>query len=87
MLLDDHTAALNKLQQIASSKSVNVPANETEAARKDVANLSEKTGKDFDKDWVKEMINRHEKSIRKMEDMQDDKDIDPQLKAWTTRCP
>ncbi len=81
MLEDDHTVALNGLQQIAIARSITVPAGETEEAKQDIASLSEKKGKDFDKTWCKEMIGKHEKSIKNLEEMEGQA-TDPQLKTW-----
>lgn len=81
MLEEDHNVALNGLQQIAIAKSISVPASENEDARKEVNKLSEKKGSDFDKAWCKEMIDKHEKSIKNLEEMEKET-ADPQLKTW-----
>ncbi|WP_336516008.1 DUF4142 domain-containing protein [Pollutibacter soli] len=81
MLEEDHNVALNGLQQIAIAKSISVPASETDDARKEVNKLSEKKGSDFDKAWCKEMIDKHEKSIKNLEEMEKET-TDPQVKTW-----
>jgi putative membrane protein len=84
MLVTDHTKTLNELKAFASSKSITVPVEEDDEARRKTERFSDEAGKDFDKKWCKEMIDRHEESINKFE-KRIDKTEDADLKAWLTK--
>ena len=84
MLVTDHTKTLNELKAFASSKSISVPVEEDDEARRKTERFSDEAGKDFDKKWCKEMIDRHEESINKFE-KRIDKTEDADLKAWMTK--
>ena len=64
-LESDHSAALSKLKKIAESKSLTVPGAESDKARNQVERFAEKKADKFDKDWCKEMMDKHDASIKK----------------------
>lgn len=80
MLETDHSAVLSDVKNFASNRSVTLKTEDTHDATEH-KNLDEKTGKEFDKDWCKHMIDMHEKSIKKFENAQNDLN-DADLKAW-----
>jgi putative membrane protein len=84
MLVTDHTKTLNELKALASSKAISVPVEEDDEARRKTERFSDEAGKDFDKKWCKEMIDRHEASINKFE-KRIDKTEDAELKAWLNK--
>lgn len=63
MMVDDHSQANNQLKELAAKKNVNLPTSVTEDQQKEIDKLSKKTGKDFDKDYVKMMVSDHKKDI------------------------
>jgi putative membrane protein len=63
MMVDDHTKLNNELKDLAGKKNVQLPATVSEDQQKEMDNLSKKTGNDFDKAYVKLMINDHKKDI------------------------
>ena len=63
MMVDDHTQINNKLKDLASRKNVNLPTSISDDQQKDIDKLSKKTGKEFDKDYVKMMIKDHKDDI------------------------
>ena len=81
MLEADHTAALDKLKQVAGNASLTVATGEDEDARDEIKKLSDETGKDFDKDWCKKMMDKHDKTIETLEKEQNDV-TDPAVKSW-----
>ena len=81
MLIQDHTAALNQLKDAASRKGVTVPAEENQDAKDQYKELSEKKPADFDKAWCDALMDKHKKTIDKLEDVSDDK-LDAELKTW-----
>lgn len=84
MLETDHTAALGELKSIASVKGITLPTDESDKAKDQIKKLSEDKPADFDKDWVKELMDKHEKTISDYEKAQNDlTDVD--LKAWIAK--
>jgi len=81
MLEMDNNAALNQLKDLSGKKSINVPSEEDQDAKDNYKNLSEKSGKEFDKAWCEALVDKHKKTIDKLEDIADD-NADPDLKNW-----
>ena len=83
-LLADHTASLNELKTLAQAKAISVPVEETDAAKRKLVNIAEESGKDFDKKWVGEMLDMHEKSIERFEKRLEDTE-DAGLKSFINK--
>jgi putative membrane protein len=81
MLVKDHTKVLGELKTLASSKSISVPTEEEDADKRKTERFYDESGKDFNKKWAKEMVDRHEKSINKFEKRYE-KTEDAELKAF-----
>ena len=78
MMVDDHTKINNNLKDIASKKDLDLPAEITPDQRKDIDELSKKSGTDFDKAYVDMMVDDHKKDIdafKKAEGNVSDNDI------------
>jgi putative membrane protein len=84
MMVKDHTAALNELQELAQSKNLNfnddLPTDATALQTK----LSGDTGKQLDKDYMDGMLEDHQKDVQEFTD-QSQKAKDPDLKQWATK--
>lgn len=79
MMVTDHTAMNEKLKALAAKKNVQLP----DSLSKDDAeklNMKNKTGADFDKAYANDMVDDHEKDIRKFEDAAQNAK-DPDIKA------
>lgn len=63
MMVDDHTKINDQLKDLASKKMIDLPSTVTSDQQKEIDNLSKKTGADFDKAYVKMMIDDHKKDI------------------------
>ena len=63
MMVTDHTQANDELKSLASSKNVTVPSTMMPEQQKHMDELSKKTGADFDKAYVKMMVNDHKKDV------------------------
>lgn len=84
MILQDHTLALNEAKTLAQAKAIEVPVAEKEDFHRKVENMAEVSAVDFDAQWVKEMIDLHEKDIDKFEDrLKNTQDTD--LKAYINK--
>jgi len=63
MMITDHTDAANKLMVIAKAENITPPTKPDTDQQNQVTDLSKKTGRDFDKAYVKQMIADHKKTI------------------------
>lgn len=68
MMMTDHTKADSILSVIAQVKNIAIPNVPGEEHQKHIDNLKKKKGADFDKDYMKMMIDDHEEDIKKFED-------------------
>jgi putative membrane protein len=84
MMVRDHTKANDELKAIATAKSFTLPAMLPEKHQKHVDDLSKKTGNDFDKDYIKMMVDDHEDDIKKFEKAASDA-TDPAIKDFAAR--
>ena len=80
MMVDDHTAAGDKLKAFAAQNNIEVPAQVDERHRDDAQKLSEKKGLEFDKDYADKMVDGHQDFVNKLES-RIDKDT---LSKWKT---
>lgn len=63
MMVTDHTAAADKLKTIAASKSITLPGNLSDDSQKALDELNKKSGKDFDKAYMNDMLDGHKKAV------------------------
>lgn len=68
MMIKDHTAAADTLKMIAAKKNLTLPADLSNDSQQALADLQKKTGKDFDKAYLKMMVSDHKKVISSFED-------------------
>ncbi|MGI4750252.1 MAG: DUF4142 domain-containing protein [Janthinobacterium lividum] len=84
-MITDHTKANDKLMALAKQKNITLPAALGNDEQKVLDDLSKKTGKDFDKAYVKNMVDDHEKDVKLFSDeAKDAKDADLKSFAGTT---
>lgn len=74
-----HTSMLGELKSLAATKAISIPTEEPDAAKKDLADLSD--DKNFDKKWCKDMVDKHEKTISRLEE-EANETSDPEIKNW-----
>jgi putative membrane protein len=68
MMVKDHTTAADKLKAIASSKNLTLPSSISPEMQKNIDDLNQKQGKDFDKAYIDMMVSDHKKVISAFED-------------------
>ncbi|WPU95660.1 DUF4142 domain-containing protein [Mucilaginibacter sabulilitoris] len=68
MMVADHSKANDELKALATSKNITLPAAPGEDEQKLKADLSEKSGKDFDKAYIEAMLKDHQKDVKEFED-------------------
>lgn len=72
MMVQDHTSANNQLKTIALNQNVTLPDSLSENSEDDVQKMSRKQGNDFDKDFMHQMVQDHEKTVKDFKDALDD---------------
>ena len=77
MMVTDHSAMNEKVKALAAKKNIQLP---TAVAKDDLDKLNSKSGADFDKDYANDMVDDHEKDIKKFED-EANNGKDPDIKA------
>jgi putative membrane protein len=82
MLESDHKMLISQLKDYASQHSVATPDSATTDAQKEATDLANNNkGADFDKKWCNELLDKHEKTISKLEGASNEV-VDPALKTW-----
>jgi len=67
LMIDDHTAPLGALRQVASQHDLEVPAQVDDKHRDQQDKLAKKQGLDFDKAYADEMVDAHQDLVDKLE--------------------
>jgi putative membrane protein len=81
----EHTKTLKELQTLANQKAITIPAEAENRAERKLDNLTEENdATDFNKEWTKEMVDKHKKTIEEYED-QLERTEDADIKAWITQ--
>jgi putative membrane protein len=83
-MADDHGKANDELMKLASSKGVDLSMGKERRQKKiddKVADLSKKSGADFDKAYVDDMVKDHEKDVKEFK-KQAETAKDEDLKKW-----
>ncbi|MDQ3535374.1 MAG: DUF4142 domain-containing protein [Bacteroidota bacterium] len=71
-MVDDHSRANEKLKQIAQRKNIALPNGIPNDHRKHIDDLREKSGREFDKEYMDLMVSEHKDDVSKFEDAADD---------------
>jgi putative membrane protein len=83
MIVADHTKANEELKSTAVAKNITLPSMIGEDHQEHITKLSQKNGRDFDKEFMNMMVDGHQKTIDLFEkEASDGKDAD--LKTWAT---
>lgn len=84
MMIMDHTAAGEQLKAIAKTKNITLPDSVNADSKKAIADLSKKSGVDFDKAYVDKMVSDHKSTVDMFESAS--KNLkDPDLKAFVDK--
>lgn len=85
MLVKHHSAANEKLKDLAKQKNVALPASLSNDAQDDLNDLSQKSGNDFDEAYMKLMVDDHKDDVDMFEDHAKKDDVNPDLKAFINK--
>jgi putative membrane protein len=83
-MMEDHKKANDELKQLAEGKKVMLPDSMDNDAKDKLEKLAKKTGKDFDKAYMEEMVDDHKKDINEFEDASKNAK-DPEIKAFAEK--
>lgn len=83
MVASDHEKANAELKDLAARKNIALPTALSDEKRDKYNDLAEKTGNDFDRDFVDTMVDSHEKSIDKYEDIAENGN-DQDIRNWAS---
>src|SRR5690606_19489725 len=64
MMVDDHGKANEELKALAKQKDIVLPTAPSRESMDDMRDLNEKTGHDFDKEYIHHMVEEHEADIK-----------------------
>ena len=84
MMVRDHSKANDELKSIATSKNMALPTTMEDKHREMMSDIQKKTGAAFDKEYIKEMVDDHEKDIEKFK-KHAEKGVDPDLKTFASK--
>jgi putative membrane protein len=83
MLVEAHSKMNEDIKALANAKQVTLPFDISEDQKKDIQDLTEKKGLDYDKAFVDRMKDKHEKAIDFYEKTAD-KCEDTEIKMWAS---
>jgi putative membrane protein len=84
MMVRDHSKANDELKALLTQKNIPVPATMDDKHHDKMTDIQKKTGADFDKDYMKEMVDDHEKDVDKFK-KQAENGTDPELKSFAAK--
>lgn len=81
MIANDHQQANERLMNIAQQKNINLPETMKDEHEEKMQDLREKSGSEFDEEYMSMQVDLHEKDIDKFTDMQEEVQ-DQEIKQW-----
>jgi putative membrane protein len=84
MMITDHTKAATELKALAAKKNITLPADMDSSHKSELDSLKGKTGADFDKAYVDDMVSDHEKAVSDFQSKANNAS-DPDIKAFAAK--
>lgn len=84
MMVRDHSQVNEELKAILTQKNLTVPTQMEDNHRNRMNNIQKKTGADFDKEYMGEMVDDHEKDVDRFKRYAENGN-DPELKAFAAK--
>lgn len=85
MMIQAHTKMTTEIQQLASNKGITLPGEINNNLMRDMDKLNEKTGLDYDKEYLDDMKKKHEDALDKLQNTSD-KAEDTDIKALASKA-
>jgi putative membrane protein len=83
-MVSDHGKANDELKQLAQNKGLALPADADKESREFADRLAKTSGKEFDKEYINNMVDDHEKDVNEFEKASKEA-RDPDLRAWAAK--
>jgi putative membrane protein len=83
-MVDDHSKANTELKTLASAKGITVPTDLSAEGKEAQTKLSKLSGAEFDKEYMKLMVDDHQEDVSEFEEESRDAD-DPDVKAFAAK--
>jgi putative membrane protein len=84
-MVTDHSAANDKLKQLAAQKGIAVPSDLDSSSRSEYAKLQKLSGTNFDREYMSNMVSDHKKDVKEFEsEAKSANDADIKMFASTT---
>jgi putative membrane protein len=84
MMVRDHQTAGEELKQAAAHGNLHPEVRTNDDAKDAAENLSKKSGRDFDRAYIDEMIDDHEKALKDLEKKAGDAE-NPEVRKWAAK--
>lgn len=84
LMVKDHTAALNELEQLARKKNMDVPQDLPDEAQQLQSKLQSDSGKQLDKDYMEGMVQDHQQDVQEFQDASQNAK-DPEVKQLASK--
>lgn len=68
MMVNDHSAANDKLKALASQRNITLPSSIGQKNQKMIDDLNKKSGKEFDRAYINAMVKDHQEDIKEFEE-------------------
>ncbi|KAA9340191.1 DUF4142 domain-containing protein [Adhaeribacter soli] len=85
MMVTDHTKANEELKKLAAAKNVTLPASVGEEHQKHIDKLSGLKGAEFDREYMRLMVDDHQEDVDNFRKAAQDTETDPDVKAFATK--
>ena len=83
-MVKDHSKANEELKSLAAQKNITIPSTPGEKHQNHINDLKEKKGADFDKVYMRMMVEDHEEDVKKFEDVANNAK-DAEIKAFASK--
>ncbi len=84
-MVNDHTQANEELKSIATGKNLQVPADLDAKHKAAIAELSKKSGAEFDRAYARQMAKDHDKTVALFNAASSASAVDPELQAFARK--
>ncbi|MBN8668660.1 MAG: DUF4142 domain-containing protein [Chitinophagales bacterium] len=84
-LKKDHQEMNDEIKRLARERNIALPDMVSNESEKDLTDLRQRSGNDFDKEFIKEIIDRHDESIRLYENAVSKGDA-PEVRDFASKC-
>jgi putative membrane protein len=84
MMVNDHSKANDELKSLASRKNITIPSTPGEDHADHINKMRDKKGNDFDKDYMRLMVDDHKEDVDEFEEASRDAK-DPEIRAFAAK--